>query len=596
MPRFGFVGPSYASQSSIQNAEECYNFYVENSEVAGSESPRVHYPTPGLDDFATGSDLPSRGTCTTDGRTFHVSGAKFFEILSDGSITNVQDVSNDGLPAWLVFSSNGEVLVNSGKRCYVFQLATNTWVPLIPATFLQPNVVQVAHCDGYFFALFENSNQIQASNLLDATTWNPLSFTNVTVVPGNTVAIFVDHRELWIHGMTKSAVYVNSGVGGGSLGFPFVPLAGATIETGIAARASEVQLDNTIFWLGSDERGNGIGWKANGYTPARVTNHAVEFDIQNKVMSDAIAFSYQDQGHSFWQISFPTQNKTWVYDVSVGLWHRRAFWNIASGVFDEHLARTHTFNFGRHLVGSRSSNKIYDMSIEHLDDAGSLIRRLRRAPDVSAEGKYIYHSELQVYLESGLGPQPPLTGPNFCDAPVGVQSFVLQDPDGVNWTITVDDSGVLHSAVGGTNVATIILKDNDPIPTTAWLVGIDISGQLTTTAVPFFSSYPQAVFMATTGGNFPMNLTVNVAGLLQTTVPVHYRDPQIVLRWSDDGAKTWSNEYTRNCGRAGQYKKRVRWGVVGGLGRARNRVYEVFMTDPIPWRLVDAFLKAKGAQ
>jgi hypothetical protein len=47
-----------------------------------------------------------------------------------------------------------------------------------------------------------------------------------------------------------------------------------------------------------------------------------------------------------------------------------------------------------------------------------------------------------------------------------------------------------------------------------------------------------------------------------------------------------------DCGQAGQFQKRV---MVRRLGRARSWVFEISTTDPIPWRIVDMYLDAPGA-
>src|ERR1700742_3857138 len=67
------------------------------------------------------------------------------------------------------------------------------------------------------------------------------------------------------------------------------------------------------------------------------------------------------------------------------------------------------------------------------------------------------------------------------------------------------------------------------------------------------------------------------------------REPQVNLRWSDDGGHTWSNYQARGVGFAGDYKKRVLW---RRLGRSRDRVYELSITDPISARIIDAYLLA----
>lgn len=64
-------------------------------------------------------------------------------------------------------------------------------------------------------------------------------------------------------------------------------------------------------------------------------------------------------------------------------------------------------------------------------------------------------------------------------------------------------------------------------------------------------------------------------------------DPQVMMRFSNDGGRTWSPEEMRSAGEIGQYGQRVRW---GRQGSARRRVYEISMTDPIPWRVTAAYL------
>ena len=64
-------------------------------------------------------------------------------------------------------------------------------------------------------------------------------------------------------------------------------------------------------------------------------------------------------------------------------------------------------------------------------------------------------------------------------------------------------------------------------------------------------------------------------------------NPQVMLRFSNDGGRTWSAEKWRPAGKQGEYGKRVRW---NRLGNGRRRVFEVVVTDPIQWRIVGAYL------
>jgi hypothetical protein len=65
--------------------------------------------------------------------------------------------------------------------------------------------------------------------------------------------------------------------------------------------------------------------------------------------------------------------------------------------------------------------------------------------------------------------------------------------------------------------------------------------------------------------------------------------PQAMLRWSNDGGSTWSNEHWVSIGKIGKYKNRAIW---RRLGFARDRVFEVSVSDPVRTVIVSANLKA----
>jgi len=67
-------------------------------------------------------------------------------------------------------------------------------------------------------------------------------------------------------------------------------------------------------------------------------------------------------------------------------------------------------------------------------------------------------------------------------------------------------------------------------------------------------------------------------------------DPQVILRWSDDGGHTWSNEHSRSMGRIGEYGYRTIWRRLGTTMKIRDRVYEVSGTDPVKIAIMGAEL------
>jgi hypothetical protein len=84
--------------------------------------------------------------------------------------------------------------------------------------------------------------------------------------------------------------------------------------------------------------------------------------------------------------------------------------------------------------------------------------------------------------------------------------------------------------------------------------------------------------------------------VLGTQNPISYQttdNPQAMLRWSNDGGSTWSNEHWTSVGQMGKYRNRAIW---RRLGQARDRIFEVSVSDPVNFVIISANLKIQGAE
>ena len=71
-------------------------------------------------------------------------------------------------------------------------------------------------------------------------------------------------------------------------------------------------------------------------------------------------------------------------------------------------------------------------------------------------------------------------------------------------------------------------------------------------------------------------------------------NPQLVLRWSDDGGHTWGPERFVPAGRLGETKKTIKFNRLGSTRRfsGSTRIYELSSTDPFSVVLLDAEVDA----
>jgi hypothetical protein len=501
MSRFGLTtSGTYTSQSPTASDEECVNLLPETVESQMGASAMTLYSTPGLSQFNNPGGNQTRGnyTITTGpsvGRTFKVVDALLYEEFANGTTNPLGNVGNDGNPVSFNACPQQLVVVSAGNL-YSYQLATQQVPNIIAGTFtfvvgpwLPASVTEIMYIDGFFFLLVAGSQTVYSSNLFDATTWPALAIKVINTFADNVIGMQSDHRFLWLFGAKETEIDYDAG----AFPFPLQAMPSGFIEQGLAAQFSVVQLDNAIFLIGArNDLGQAIAYRTNGFAFQRISTHAVEYAWQKyPKISDAVAFAYQENGHSFWVITFPSAQATWAYDTATQLWHKRGFWNQQLGAYQAALPICHTYAFGKHLVGDRTSGRTFQMSSpvqagggwNFVTDNGALIRRLRRAPHINVEHSWQRYSSLEIYLETGLGPEPPL----------------------------LDGTG-------------------EPI------------------------------------------------------------GPQLMLRCSRDGGHTWGTTRTADCGQAGNYLQRA---VFRRLGRARDMVFELTFTDPVPVRLVDGYVNAK---
>jgi hypothetical protein len=302
----------------------------------------------------------------------------------------------------------------------------------------------VAYQDGYFFFAKPDSNQVYCSNV-DAITFNALDFLNLSGSSAPILNMVSMHRNLYIQTSRTTEVYYDAGV---SPGFPFARINGGYLEQGLAAQFSLCQTANAMFWLGQDKSGKGIVYATATFLPERISTFAIEeeFDTYSTI-SDAVGYTYQELGHQFYVLSFPTAQKTWVFDISTKLWHERAYNSNGNLIMQPGIY--HAFAFGIHILGDYSSGNIYQMSQEIYTDDGTPILRKRVAPHVAKDMLRIFYQSLQLDIQQGDGLDGIQQGTN----PLCMMRF--SDDGGRNWS---NISQVSFGKIGQTKTRAIFRR------------------------------------------------------------------------------------------------------------------------------------------
>jgi hypothetical protein len=251
--------------------------------------------------------------------------------------------------------------------------------------------------DNYFVYNRPNTQQFGCSNVLSPISGST-NFSSKDGAPDNLVTLIVDHREIYLLGETSSEVWVDQGTSP----FPFQRIPGTSTQHGIVTAFSISRLGNSFAYLSKNNRGTAQIVQMNGYVPQRISTHAVENSLTGQTITDAIAWTYQLEGHEVYVISFPSINLTWCYDLATGMWHKWLYTNNL-GQYERCRGNCAAVFQGYVLAGDYANGKIYKLDRNVYTDDGQNVKRLRRAPHLTADLQRQFFDELQIQFQPGVG-------------------------------------------------------------------------------------------------------------------------------------------------------------------------------------------------
>jgi hypothetical protein len=315
------------------------------------------------------------------------------------------------------------VLVDGTTAGYTVDLAAGTTTAINDPAFYGAD--RVSYIDTYMIFNKPGTPQFYSSDS-NSITFDPLWFANKVAYSDYLVTLAVAHREIWLLGQTTSEVWIDAG----ATQFPFQAMQGVFIDYGCAAKSSVAKTDNALFWLARDKTGQGIVMRGASYEAKRISTHAIETAISGYgAISDAIGYCYQQQGHVFYVLTFPTADKTWAFDIATGQWHERA-WLDGDGVEHRHRSNCHAFAYGANVVGDWQNGNLYALDLNTYTDNGAPIKRVRGFPHMLADGRRVIYRQFIADMQVGT-----TTAPG-----TAIVSLRWSDDRGASWSNLIQGS------------------------------------------------------------------------------------------------------------------------------------------------------------
>ena len=414
-----FLGTAYTARSKQLASQRCINLYLEAVETKSGYSPFAFFGTPGLDLLATCGGGPIRGMDAIEGTLYVVSGTGVYAVSTNFNVSKIGTIAT---------GSGNVSMIDNGNQVAIFDGLSGYSIiggAVAPISLPFSNPGSAIFQDGFGLVSQMGSQVFWQSNVFDLTTWDALNYTTESAQTTNIIGLGELHRQVYVFKEHGTFVWVNAGLSG----FAFQRLDGVSIDAGCIASGSIAKAGDNLLWLGQNEQGQGIVYMVNGYQPQRVSTHAIESTIAKyPTLTDATAYSYQQEGHTFYQLTFPSGNETWTLDLTttrhlgVPAWHQRAY--FSNGLFSRHPTACCQFFAGKVVVGDYESGNLYAYDLDTFTDAGQprkWLRSWRAHVESTDEARRVNY--LEIAAETGVA--------------VGVanpQVVLRQSFDAFNWT------------------------------------------------------------------------------------------------------------------------------------------------------------------
>jgi hypothetical protein len=216
-------------------------------------------------------------------------------------------------------------------------------------------------------------------------------------------------QQMWFIKEWSTEVWYNAGVATSS-GTPFARTPGGVLDYGTESPFAVARGANTLFWPATqrnDAGGSFVGIaQVSGFTATIISPPSINYQIaQIAKRDDAIGYCYSDEGHTFYVLTYPSGDRTFVYDATTQLWHERSTYKGTPYDYGRHIGNCYAYYDGKHYVGDSTNGNLYEMSSAYYDDNGLPLVSVR-AGQHQYDGqtlRNVFMKKLQIDMEAGVG-------------------------------------------------------------------------------------------------------------------------------------------------------------------------------------------------
>lgn len=318
-----------------------------------------------------------------------VMGASVYLITDFLGVKLIGKVDTTSGPVHISENFNSQIAIEDGKNIYIYDYANTTFTTAV-IDFIP---VFIDFQDSYFIATGNDGNWYISENN-DGTIWDPLDRQTLQTKADILQAAVVRDRQLWIIGQKAAEVWYDQGL---AL-FPYVRENSLAIDYGALSRESISEGFGLLVWLAKNEKSNPSIVYTNGGNPVKISTEGLDFilsELSNP--NDSVGFLFQQDGHTFYQITFDTDNKSFLYDFDTKMW-----FTVSDECRNRHIAKDVVLLNNKLYFISLIDSKLYEMSTDITTYDGKEIPRIRVTPHYRSPTSEIFIvNRVNVQMEQG---------------------------------------------------------------------------------------------------------------------------------------------------------------------------------------------------
>ncbi len=426
-----------------QQVDPARTINMYNSTINGQQTPAlIAFPGSSLE-FTNPTGDQARNTFQTGNLLFAVFSDQLVvyntDLLSSTSFTinTVVGVAN------FSGTNSQQVILVDGVDGWVYDFSgVPTFTQISDSTFTSfNNPLDVAYLDGHIFVVFGSGNTWLLSNFEDAATYQPLNEAHITAAPNQFLTgVRVSSSRVYFFGTSISEVWYPTEV---ASTFPFKRDSNATISMGcasnrsIAVGAIQVKslyrifpdIENAVIWLGQWPQGSPKVMMASMGTSNTISDFATEYKIQKMaVVNDAVGTLITINGHTFYILTFPTENLSLLYDFDMKEWTELQMLDKSY-----YFVSCHAMFNNKHYVGSLKTATLSEMRDEYSSNNGEAIHCVRTTSIFnlpSYERLSIPRFEVEMRAGTGNKTTTPINSAEYSDFNIDPQIYLSHSEDG----------------------------------------------------------------------------------------------------------------------------------------------------------------------